>query len=79
MSVDWAAHRAKRAGVIQAESDEFRRRVAVFARGHLCGHVDLSKRCGYRCGDAWKVAVIAARRIMGLPLFVDGDGPTESA
>jgi hypothetical protein len=43
------------------------------ARAHMRGLIDLEKPVAYRPGSREKLSVMAARRIVGLPLFVDGD------
>lgn len=43
------------------------------ARAHRRGLIRLDKPVDYRPGSRDKVSVMAARRIAGLPLFVDGD------
>jgi hypothetical protein len=43
------------------------------ARAHTRGLIDLEKPVAYLPGSKDKLSVMAARRIVGLPLFVAGD------
>ena len=43
------------------------------AKAHGRGLIDLEKPVSYRPGSLDKISVMAARRIAGLPLFVEGD------